>query len=307
MPYKAGIATEQIVTEDEYRRFRELIEERFGMKLKGGRRLTFHMKVSHRLAILGLETYQQYYDYLLSDTEGLEPAILLSHLANHETCFFRDREQIKLLTSLLNEAAAGQQPGQKKSIRILSAASGTGEEAYTLSSVIQSCGFCPPEWDVKIIGIDVDPAAIARAKAGRYNRNSFSDKVSGSTFMPEDFIAEGDHYIVKPILRKNVEFRAANLVDSGSFAGLGLMDIILCRHVLENMTESGIQRAVRNLSGILSDEGYLFIGTSESIIQHTSLFVPQYVGGLTVYRKNVRSRQGQTGLRARRFLQQEAK
>ncbi len=307
MTNKAGIATERIVTEDEYRRFRELIEERFGMKLKGGRRLTFHMKISHRLAILGLETYQQYYDYLVSDPEGIEPAILLSHLANHETCFFRDREQIKLLSSLLNEAAAGQQPGHKRGIRILSAASGTGEEAYTLSSVIRSCGFCPPEWDVKIIGIDVDPAALSKAQKGRYTRNSFSDTVSGSTFIREDFIAEGDQYIVKPDLRENVEFRSANLVDSGSFAGLGVMDIIFCRHVLENMTESGIQRAVRNLFSILADDGYLFIGTSESLIQYTSLFVPQYVGGMTVYRKNVRNRQAQTGLRARRFLQQEAK
>lgn len=303
----AGIDRERLVTEDEYRLFSDLLEQRFGMMLKTDKMLTFHMKVSHRLAILGIKTYRGYYEHLVSDPEGTEAAVLMSHLTNHESCFFRDREQFKLLSSLLDEVAASHQFRHEKSIRILSAASATGEEAYTLSAVVHSCGFCPPAWDVKIIGIDIDKAAIARAQEGRYGRDSFGAEVSDKTFITENFIVDRDRYTVKPSLRENVEFRAINLVHSESLAGLGTMDIIFCRHVLGAMTDSGIQRTVRNLFSMLSDEGYLFIGISEGIIQHTNLFVPMHAGAMTVYRKNVSREPRPDRLRSRGVLQQETR
>lgn len=306
MHNNAAIDRELIVTEDEYRLFSELLERRFGMLLKSGKMLTFHMKVSHRLAVLGIETYREYYDHLVSDPGGMEAAVLMSHLTNHESCFFRDREQIRLFSSLLHDAAGSDQVRQKKSIRILSAASAAGEEAYTLSAAVRSCGFSPPAWDIKIIGIDIDPSAIVRAQEGRYSRASFDAEVSDRTFITENFITDGDRYVAKPSLRENVEFRFGNLVDSESVARLGTMDMIFCRHVLETMTDSGIQRAVANLLSILSDEGYLFIGTSESLIQHTSLFVPEHIGSMTVYRKKAGNHHGQVGLNSSNVLQQKA-
>ncbi|MBI5076603.1 MAG: methyltransferase domain-containing protein [Nitrospirae bacterium] len=303
----AGIIREQIITEDEYRLFTELLEQRFGKMLKSGKMLSFHMKVSHRLAVLGMGTYREYYDYLVSDPEGMEAAVLMSHLANHESCFFRDEEQFRLLSTLLKEAAGSYQLKHKKSIRILSAASATGEEAYTLSSAVRSCGICRPAWDVKIIGIDIAPKAIVWAKEGRYGRDSFGTEVSDKNFRTENFTADGERYMVKPCLRENVEFRFGNLVDAKSLAGLGTMDMIFCRHILGSMTDSGIQRAVRNLFSLLSDEGYLFIGTSESIIQHTNLFVPMRTGAMTVYRKNICREPRLAGMCSMDVLQQEAR
>ncbi len=281
-----ALSRERIVTGDEYRLFSELIDRRFGIKLKGAQMLTFHMKASHRLAVLGIETYREYYDYLAADPGGRESAILLSHLINHDTSFISDSGQIRLLISLLTGRASAHQPCRPNRLRILSAASGTGQEVYTLSAVVNSCGFSPPAWDVEIIGIDIDPASIARAQEGRYRRDSFNASCGEGMFLKEYLIAAGDWYVIKPCLRQNVEFRAVNLVDSESFAGLGAMDIIFCRHVLGSMTGSGIQRAVRNLYSALSDDGYLFISASESLIQHTSLFTQEYMGPITVYRKN---------------------
>lgn len=286
----SGSAQEQVVTEDEYILFCNFLEKRFGIKLKGGRSLVFHMKVSHRLAILGIETYQQYYDYLASDPEGTEPVILFSHVANHATRFFRDRDQLQFFSSELKEIAELCRNRKKNNIRILSAGSGTGEEVYTLNAIVRSNGLCSPQWDVKIIGVDIDHAAMSRAQEGRYGQNSFAYVADDKNFISDYFIPDGDRYAVKHFLRENIEFRSVNLVDGKSYSGLGLMDIIFCRHVLENMTESGIQRAVQNLFNILSDDGYLFIGTSESIIQHTNLFVPRYRDGMTVYRKNLVNR-----------------
>ncbi len=303
----AVIDRERIVTEDEYRLFSEYIEQRFGWRLKSGRMLTFHMRVSHRLAILGIETYREYYDHLLSDPRGMESALLLSHLTSHETCYCHDSDQLRLLSALLKEFGASHRSGQKKRLRILSAGSGAGEEAYTLSAVVHGCGFSPPAWHIEIIGIDVNPAAIARAQEGWYRRDALADAISDVIFLREYFDAMGDRYVVKPYLREHVEFRAVNLVESESFAGLGAMDIIFCRQVLSGMADSGIQRLARNLFNALSDDGYLFISASESLIQHTSLFVPVYFGALTVYRKNSRNRQEQAGLQAATAPKQRAK
>lgn len=303
----AGLTREGIVTEIEYRLFSELLEERFGMKLKSDKMLTFHMKVSHRLAILGLETYREYYDLIASDPEGREAAVLMSHLSNHETCFFRNAEQFTLLSSLLQGMADSHQFRHDRSLRILSVASATGEEAYTLGAVAHSCGFCPPEWDVKIIGIDIDPTALDSAQEASYGLDSFGTEISDKTFISEYFIADGGRYVIKPFLREKVEFRPVNLVDNEALDGLGTMDIIFCRNVLGAMSGSGIQRAVMNLFRVCSDEGYLFIGASEGLIQHTNLFLPVQAGALTVYRKNVSRKSKHAGLLPKEVLQQEGR
>jgi len=277
---------DQGLTAEEYCCFRELIERQTGVLLMDDKRLTFHMKVSHRLALLGIGTYQEYYDAIMSDQEGRELGVLLSHLIARDSCFFSDRKQFNLFSSVLKQITAVRRDTQPQSIKVLSAATGTGEEAYSINAVIHGNGLPSAGWDVTVTGMDFDESAIERAAEGRYSRDSFRDMNDRESFIGAYFDTDGQTCTVKELLRKHVGFRVGRLVDIWSFAGLGTQDVIFCRNVLSHMSGDGIQRAIRNMYRVLSDTGCLIIGTSESLIRLTNFFVPEYIDNMVLYRKN---------------------
>lgn len=275
------------MNEEEYCLLSDLIQKEFGIQLKADKRLTLQTKISHRLRILGLKTYRAYYEYLVADTSMKELNILASHITNNETYFFREKSQLDVFAELLPEIK--RMKGQKgdNSLKILSLASSSGEEAYSLNIILQESGLFLWGWDVKIIGMDLDRSAIDRARSACYTANSLRTVDGDAAFTQKYFIAEDRRYLLRKHLMNNVEFICGNLIDSASFEGLGNIDVIFCRNVLIYMSDAATDKIVSNIYNILSDTGYLFVGMSESLIQRTNLFVPEYRRGAIVYRKNV--------------------
>src|SRR5512147_660761 len=91
------------MTEDEYALFRELIEKEVGIVMKGDKRLTLHTKLSHRLSILDLRSYKDYYDLIVSDPSKDELYSLIAHITNNETYFQREMGRISLVAGLLSD------------------------------------------------------------------------------------------------------------------------------------------------------------------------------------------------------------
>jgi chemotaxis protein methyltransferase CheR len=277
-----------LMTGEEFALLRDLVHDKFGIIMRGDRRLTLHARISHRLKILGISTYRDYYNYAVSDTSGEELCILASHITNNETYFFREKAQLDLFSGILKDIKRKRQDRNENTLRILSLASSSGEEAYSLNIIVQENGLFAWDWDVKITGMDLNRNAIAKAREASYTKNSFRSLNGDAAMVGKYFTVEGDRYILRRSLTKNVEFMHGNIIDGGSFAGLGPVDAIFCRNVLIYMSDEAIEKVARNFFHVLSDEGYLFIGASESLIQKTSLFVPEYNSGVIVYRKNVR-------------------
>jgi chemotaxis protein methyltransferase CheR len=276
-----------LMTEEEFSLLRDLVSGQFGISVKGDRRLTLHMKVSHRLVILGLQTYRQYYDYLVSDPSREELFIFASHLTNKETYFFREKAQLEVFSELLREMKTARQSRQERALRILSLASSSGEEAYSLNILIQENGLFAWDWDVRITGMDIDMNAISKAREAVYSRNSFRTLNGDQRLLSKYFTVEGDRYILRRSLMRNVDFRHGNIMDPKSFEAVEQADAIFCRNVLIYMSDDAISKLAVNFYDSLSDTGYLFIGSSESLIQKTNLFIPEYRNGVIVYRKNL--------------------
>lgn len=276
-----------LMSEDEFKLLRDLIHNEFGIFLKGDRRLTLHTKSSHRLSILGLQTYRQYYDYIMSDATKEELYIFVSHITNNETYFFRENTQLEVFSELLQDIKREKQQRNESKLRIVSLASSSGEEAYTLNILVQESGLFVWEWDTKIIGIDVDSNAIEKAKEACYTSNSFRSINGNAAYVDKYFNVEEGRYVLRRSLAKNVEFKLGNILDRNTFEGIGSIDVIFCRNVLIYMSDDAILKLVGNFHECLSDTGYLFIGSSESLIHKTNLFLPEYKNGIIVYRKNV--------------------
>jgi len=276
-----------LMSEDEFKLLRDLIHNEFGIFLKGDKRLTLHTKISHRLSILGLQTYRQYYDYIMSDSTKEELYIFVSHITNNETYFFRENTQLEVFSELMQDIKREKQQRNENKLRVVSLASSSGEEAYTLNILVQESGLFVWDWDTKIIGIDVDRNAIQKAKEACYTSNSFRSINGNAAFVDKYFAVEKGRYVLRRSLTKNVEFKLGNILDRNTFEGIGPIDVIFCRNVLIYMSDEAIIKLAGNFYDSLSDTGYLFIGSSESLIQKTNLFVPEYKNGIIVYRKNV--------------------
>lgn len=276
-----------LMSEDEFKLLRDLIHNEFGIFLKGDRRLTLHTKISHRLNILGFQTYRQYYDYIMSEATKEELYIFVSHITNNETYFFRENTQLEVFSGLLQDIKREKQQRNESKLRIVSLASSSGEEAYTLNILVQESGLFVWDWDTKITGIDVDRNAIQKAKAACYTSNSFRSMNGNAVYVDKYFDVEEGRYVLRRSLTKNVEFKLGNILDRNTFEGIAPIDVIFCRNVLIYMSDEAIIKLAGNFYDCLSDTGYLFVGSSESLIQKTNLFVPEYKNGIIVYRKDV--------------------
>lgn len=275
------------MTEEEFNLLKGLINKEFGISLKGDKRLTLHTKVSHRLGILGLKSYKDYYDFIVSDTSKDELYILASHITNNETYFFREKTQLDVFCELLKDIKKEKQKRSQNKLRVLSLACSSGEEAYSLNILVQESGLFMWDWDVRVIGIDIDKSAIKKAQAACYTKNSL--RLNGnSNLVNKYFVSDGNYYNLKKIFIRNVEFKHGNLLDSRTFADINEIDVIFCRNALIYMDDSAINKISRNLFDNISDSGYLFLGAAESLIQKTDLFIPEYKDGIIVYRKNMR-------------------
>jgi len=172
-------------------------------------------------------------------------------------------------------------------LRLLSLASSSGEEAYTLNIIIQESGLFDGNWDVRITGVDMDRNALEKARSACYTKNSFKIPEGDNDIAKKYFTAEEAFFALREPYTNNTEFRYGNITSSSSFEGLDIMDVIFCRNVLISMTENAFGKIIRNCYRTLSDAGYLFVGSSESLIRRTDLFVPEYKDDIVVYRKNL--------------------
>ena len=150
-------------------------------------------------------------------------------------------------------------------IRIWSAASSSGEEAYTTAICLSEVlGADLPRWRITIIGTDISERVLERARRGIYGDYAVSKMSEAERRRWFDRTEDGQ-YRIKPSLRKMVQFQFHNLRDpfpQGSF------DLIFLRNVLMYFDTPMKQRVLRNVQDALAPGGYLVVGDVDPI-RHT--------------------------------------
>lgn len=146
----------------------------------------------------------------------------------NETSFFRDAKVFDHFAKVLLPGMLAMR-GTSRRLRIWCAAASSGQEAYSIAMVLDDLGLAAAGWSVDLIATDLSREAIARAAEGRY------DALEMARGLDEDqrtrwFRHEGEHWCVAPHLRRMVDFRAFNLLDS--LGWLDDLDFVFCRNVL---------------------------------------------------------------------------
>ena len=274
------------LSEEEFRLLRDLIHERFGLFFDDNQRSSLRSRLTGRLASLDLQSFEDYYHYLrFGPQRGDELQRMVTHLTNNETYFYREMPQLQVFAeTVLRSIKEAKSAGPDRTLRVLSAGCSTGEEAYTLAMILYDSGQFFWNWDVQVIGMDVDEVALEKARRAVYHHNSFrslSPAVKSRHFLP----GAGTAAQVKDSIRRMVVFRPGNIVDPASYATLPPLDVIFCRNVLIYFSDAMILKAVRLFHRALVPGGYLFLGHAESLSRITDLFTPIRFQGAMVYRK----------------------
>ncbi|MDR2759660.1 MAG: chemotaxis protein CheR, partial [Spirochaetaceae bacterium] len=205
-----------------------------------------------------------FYEQILSFPEDIFTAA--QFLTINETYFFREAAYFDLLRQeLLPRFVQLNRP-----VRVCSAATSIGCEAYSLAMVMDDYCRTVRSFSFMIDAFDVDPEAIAAAKEGRYTGNALREDGTRWKFLLDHYTrTEGQDFVIEPFLRKRVRFYTHNLLD-GLWSNH--YDLIFFRNALIYFSEDKRKIILDHLADALFDGGILVLGVSETpIVIHPQL------------------------------------
>jgi chemotaxis protein methyltransferase CheR len=254
----------------DFDRIRTLAYDYCGIDIERGKEELVASRLGKIMRELGIESYGAYYDYVVADKTSQALVTMIDSLTTNHTSFFREQQHFDFLTKIALPAMS-----TRSNIDIWSAASSSGEEAY---SVAMSCKafFQDRGPTISILGTDISTRILDYAQRATYDKA----RLRG---VPDDLLhryflrgkaQSSDLFRLKPEIRSCVRFQRLNLIEPFSTVS-NLFPLILCRNVMiyfdANTQASLIQRFYQQME----PGGYLFIGHSESLnrIQHSFEYI----------------------------------
>jgi len=210
------------------------------------------------------ESCSAYLTHLNASSKGsAEWRALAEQLTVNETFFFRNSDNFLALAEIvLPERIRAK--AQTKQLRILSAGCSSGDEPYSLAIMLRKALPDLDDWDVKIIGIDINPAILLKAAQARYSE--WSLRATSEDVKQRYFRTSGADYVLAPEIQKMVSFEERNLVDDDALFWNSLAcDVIFCRNVLMYFTPDIARGVVGRISQALLPNGFLFLGHAETL------------------------------------------
>jgi chemotaxis protein methyltransferase CheR len=202
---------------------------------------------------------------------------VIDAMTTNETLFFRDVQVFDSLQStvlpLLIEATRGQ-----RKMRIWSAASSTGQEAYSLAMMLLNAGYKSSQFE--IVGTDLSQHAVDRARAGKYATFEVGRGLPTPNLM-KYFSKTGLDWQIKDDIRSAVRFEKADL--RGNLSAFGQFDLILCRNVLIYFNSDTKRQIVSSLARRLLQRGIIVLGCAETLIGMDESFERSVYGKTTLY------------------------
>jgi chemotaxis protein methyltransferase CheR len=273
-------------TDADLSRVCEFVYRRTGLVYGDNKRYYAERRVTQRMQATGASDFATYYAQLGFDADEAEA--LVNAFTINETYFYREKHQLQTLSgAILPIVTTGKTPGA--SIRIWSMPCSTGEEPYSIAIWLLENWPLVDAYNVEIIGSDIDTDALDAARAGLYGARALGrlrEDVKARYFEP----AGPERWELIRDLRESVRFTAANLVDSGSLAAQGPVDIVFCRNLLIYFDTASRDLAMENLYRALAPGGFMFLGHTESLAKVSERFIPARFKEGVAYRKPVDAR-----------------
>ena len=191
-------------------------------------------------------------------------------MTTNESFFFRDDKPfVHFRTQALPRLVAARPAGS--ALRVWSAASSSGQEAYSLAMIVAESGSALAGRKVEIVGTDIARDQLARAREGVYSQFEVQRGLPVQMLMKYFRKDENNWRIADPI-RAMAQFREFNLLSD--LKSLGRFDIVFCRNVLIYFDQPTKARVLEAIAGLMPPDGLLYLGGAETVLGITPKFAP---------------------------------
>lgn len=242
------------ISETIYKKFQELIYSEIGMTLNDSKQALMESRFYKRIVHYKLDSFDEYYDICMRDVK--EKIEMLNLITTNETYFFRELMHFDFLKKYILEYDSAVK------LRIWSAASSVGAEAYSIAMVCDSL-LSSSMWEV--LGSDINSNVIKKARMGLYPL-VWSQKVSLEFRNKYCLKGKGKYegsFLIDRQLAKNVRFATNNLLEINS--AFGEFDIVFLRNVLLYFNNDTREKVVRNLLYNMKSGSLLIISQTENL------------------------------------------
>jgi chemotaxis protein methyltransferase CheR len=251
------------ITSHEFAQFQRFIYTAAGITLPATKSLLVARRLAKRLQHYALNSYEEYFRLLTSGSAAEEVQTALDLLTTNETSFFREPRHFELLRELALIARS-----RTQLLRVWSAASSTGEEAYSIAMVLADCLEGTP-WEV--VGSDISKRVLERARGGHYieERTKNISRRYLQRFCLKGVGTQIGTVLVNRALRNKVRFTHVNL--NARLPQIGVFDVIFLRNVMIYFNGETKRQVVARVLSLLKPGGYLLIGHAETLGELTAV------------------------------------
>ncbi len=255
------------MSEKTFNDLRQFIYQECGIYFNNNKKYLLEGRITKRLISLKLTTYDEYLQFLKQDKNRFELDKLFEAITINETFFYRAQQQYEAFENVIIPEIIERKRKNKElrpTIRVWSAASSSGEEAYTLALIIHDrLKRKYPNVNFQILGSDIDTAVLAKARAAKYKDYAIRNVPPNQ--LKKYFTKKDGVYLLNNEIKQYARFSQVNLFDTVAMRKIVQCDVIFCANVLIYFDTKAKQKVVSHLYNSLNRGGYLFIGYSESL------------------------------------------
>ena len=238
---------------------RAIVMRNSGNHVDPTRDYLFESRLQRVVRNRGLQSIEHLVSTLRSDSASTLHRHVAEAMTINETSFFRDTPTFDLLrTELLPALIAAR--SATRTLRFWSAASSSGQEAWSIAMLLREHFPQLASWKIDILGTDLSSEMVERASAGRYQRIEVNRGLP-ARFLLKYMVRSGEEWEVAPNIRALCRFQQRNLCDSIPLRET--FDVIFLRNVMIYFPHDTRLKILRDMHRSIAPDGVLFLGLSE--------------------------------------------
>ena len=247
-----------ISPENDFGYLRQVVLSNSGNVVDPSRDYLFESRLHGILRAKGLHSINQLVSTLRADSGELQRSVSEAMTIN-ETSFFRDAPTFDILREQLLPAMIANR-SKTRTLRFWSAASSSGQEAYSIALLLREYFPLLTGWNIEIYGTDYSAEMVERCRAGRYQRIEVNRGLPARMLI-KYMIRTDDEWEVRPEIKSICKFQQLNLCQASGF--YRTFDFIFLRNVMIYFSQKQRLEVLRVMHRCLARDGVLFLGLSE--------------------------------------------
>jgi chemotaxis protein methyltransferase CheR len=262
---------------ENYRLLQESVYERVGIVVHDDKEYLFRGRLAPVVKQLGLRSINELCGVLQRPGNDRVASMVAEAMTTNETYFFREPLHYEAVRKHLLPRLIAERPIHRR-MSFWSAASSTGQEAYSLAMLLLEQGL--QDWAIHILGTDVSNRVIERARKGLYQQIEVNRGLPAAMLV-RHFRRSAMDWQLSDAVRGMVHFRNFDL--RRSMRTLGPFDLVFCRNVMIYFDDETRRKMLSDLHSTLFTGGWLLLGGAETPADYDKWFERRSLGGTTVY------------------------